>query len=211
MKLLAPSLIIIGLLLIIAGDARAQNSQPVDTLPGSSADVSLRDYETARIDNLQRIMDERDKQYAQRFEAQQKAVADALQAAKEAVANALLAVKETTGNTLAAADKAVAKAELANEKRFESQNEFRQTLTDQATQFMTKAEADARQQATITQQKALEDDVARITARIDEERSRSEGASNLWLIIVGIIGVIVLVGGFAITLSALRQRPIAAK
>jgi hypothetical protein len=42
---------------------------------------------------------------------------------------------------LAAADKAVTKAEIATEKRFEGVNEFRQTLADQAARLMPREEA----------------------------------------------------------------------
>lgn len=41
---------------------------------------------------------------------------------------------------LAAAEKAVTKAEVSTEKRFDSVNEFRQTLSDQAASFMTRIE-----------------------------------------------------------------------
>jgi len=64
-----------------------------------------------------------------RFDAQDKAVTAALAAQEKAVAAAL-----------AAADRAVAKAETAAERRFESQNEFRGTLTDQARTFMPRME-----------------------------------------------------------------------
>src|SRR6186713_1573425 len=66
-----------------------------------------------------------------RFDAQDKAVLSALSAQGKAVDAAL-----------AAADRAVAKAEAAAEKRFESQNEFRGTLTDQARTFMPRTEAE---------------------------------------------------------------------
>lgn len=155
-------------------------AQTVDQIPATDQDVSLRDYTSSRIDQLQKVMDERDRQYAQRFDAQQQALTAALQAAKEAVANALSAAKE-----------AVNKAEEASNKRFDSVNEFRQQLADQASSFMGKAEADARL-------KALEDDIARLTARLDEARSRSEGASNLWAIIAGGVVLLVALGGLAI-------------
>ena len=66
------------------------------------------------------LIDERNTQYAQRFEAQEKAVDYAL----------------------GAADRAVNKAELATEKRFEGVNEFRQQLADQARTFMPRAETE---------------------------------------------------------------------
>lgn len=207
MKLFASALIFLALTF-----GAAAQSQPVDTLPrpAEGGTVSLRDYVSARFDQLKQFVDERDRlrdiQQGQRFEAQQKALADALQATQKSAADALQAIKETTSNTLASAKEAVAKAENANERRFESQNEFRQTLIDQAATFTTKAEAEARQEAVNARQLSTEEDVARLTARIDEERSRSEGASNLWLLIVGIISVFVLLLGFGVTLFTLKQR-----
>jgi hypothetical protein len=46
-------------------------------------------------------------------------------------------------SALASADRAVSKAEAAAEKRFESVNEFRGALSDQAKSMMTRAEVDA--------------------------------------------------------------------
>jgi hypothetical protein len=44
---------------------------------------------------------------------------------------------------LASADRAISKAEMATERRFEAVNEFRATLTDQAAQFVTRREFEA--------------------------------------------------------------------
>lgn len=178
---------------------------PSDTLGGFAnpvasvqSGVSLRDYLSSRIDQLRmdmldrielverqqrQLLDERDRQYAQRFEAQQKALSDALQATKESAANALQAIKETTSNTLAAAKEAVLKAEDANNKRFDSVNEFRQTLSEQATNFVSKDTFNAR----IT---ALEEKVTNLTGR-------GQGADALWGYIVGVIGLFIVLAAFA--------------
>ena len=76
---------------------------------------------------------ERDIRYQQRFVAQQ----DALHAA-------LLASEKAVGAALIASDRAASKTETALEKRFDSVNEFRKTLTDQNATFLTRAEGDAR-------------------------------------------------------------------
>ena len=75
-----------------------------------TADMTVRE--------LYGIMVEREKANAQRFDAQEKAVAAALAAAKEAVL----------------------KAEVSNDKRFESVNEFRNTLKDQQGTYVTRTE-----------------------------------------------------------------------
>lgn len=99
------------------------------------------------------------------FEAADKAVDKALEAAEKAVdqrantldrefhehleqvrhENALAQVNsdKAVQAALASAEKAVNKAEAAAEKRFEMMNEFRGQLSDQATTFVTRVEADA--------------------------------------------------------------------
>ena len=68
--------------------------------------------------HLDAILHDRDERYAERFSSQEKSVDTAL----------------------AAAEKAVTKAETATEKRFDGVNEFRQTLSDQAREFMPRKE-----------------------------------------------------------------------
>src|ERR1035437_7368139 len=80
--------------------------------------------------HFQVLGNERNLRYQQRFDAQEKALHVALEAAKEAVSAALLA-----------ADRAISKSESASERRFESVNEFRAQLADQAATFMPRAEA----------------------------------------------------------------------
>ncbi len=92
---------------------------------------------TSQVTELDKRFDSRlqdyDLRYQQRFDAQQKALGDALTAAEKAVNTAL-----------ASADRAVVKAEGAAEKRFESVNEFRSTLADQAANLLPRAEGEAR-------------------------------------------------------------------
>lgn len=84
-------------------------------------------YLHEQVSSLEAKIDANDKRYEQRFADSEKAVNAALSAADKAVASALQAAKE-----------AVIKAELANEKHFDSVNEFRKTLGDQANGFVTK-------------------------------------------------------------------------
>jgi hypothetical protein len=49
-------------------------------------------------------------------------------------------VKDNIAVALAASEKAIGKAELASERRFEGVNEFRATLSDQAATFLPRAE-----------------------------------------------------------------------
>ena len=144
--------------------------------------------ETVTVRELAAIIAERDRQYAQRFEAQQQAVNSALAAqdkataaafaaAEKAVAAALAAQEKATAAAFSAANTAVSKAELANEKRLDSVNEFRAQLKDQAATLSTRAEV-------AVQLKAVNDKVDDIAKQATEIRARSEGAANLWTLIV---------------------------
>jgi len=75
-------------------------------------DITLKEH-------LLAIVDANDRRYSNRFNAQEKAVTAALNAA----------------------DRAVVKAELATEKRFDGVNEFRAALSDQTASFIPRAEA----------------------------------------------------------------------
>lgn len=95
-----------------------------------------------------------------RFDAQQKAVEAAL----------------------ASADRAVIKAEAASDKRFDSVNEFRQTLSDETKSFITRVEYD-------NAHKGLEDKVQELSARVSTAESRSVGLTTAWGYLFGIMGM----------------------
>lgn len=99
--------------------------------------------------HLSGMADERDHRYEQRFLASEKAVQAALTSAKEAVL----------------------KAESATEKRFESVNEFRAQLSDQAHSFMPRAEYDARHESLVAATELL-------ASRLDRIEGHSEGLSS---------------------------------
>lgn len=114
----------------------------------------------------------------QRFTDNDKAIQAALVSQEKAVAAALAAAKE-----------AVSKAEAASEKRFESVNEFRQTLSDQTASFLPRPEYDANHKALEdkidTKCKALEDKIQALTDRLNISTGKSSGISAAW----GSIGV----------------------
>lgn len=118
------------------------------------------------------MRDELDRRYLQRFLAQEQAVAAALTSAKEAVI----------------------KAETASEKRFESVNEFRATLADQATSLISRSEVE-------TQFKAIDDKVDIIMGRMDRLEGRAGGSTAAWayaFAAAGLIGTLVgIIGGVA--------------
>lgn len=152
------------LVAMIASPADAQG----DLLPGG---MSVRE--------LYSIINERDRQYTQRFDAQEKAVAAALAAAKEAVV----------------------KAEGATEKRFDSVNEFRNTLKDQQQTLLPRNEAELRFKTVIERLAALE--------TINTQAiGRTEGASWLWSIMLALAGAFggLVIGGAAVAGLIMRAK-----
>lgn len=116
-------------------------------------DVSLKEY-------LETLIANNDKRYEQRFNDTKIAVDAALIAADKAVAAALAGQKE-----------AVTKAEVAAEKRFESVNEFRNTLSDQQRLLLPRLEAETKFDFLT---KVIDGNTKEI-ANLRESRSQTEG------------------------------------
>lgn len=153
-----------------------------------------------QILNLKSMVDERDRRYSERFDASQ----TALQAA-------LTAQEKSVDAALAAADRAVAKAETASEKRFESVNEFRQTLTDQAASFATRNEVDTKIESIVS--KILDNadqaqkDIGMLASRIDRTEGSKFGVQESRLGLnanVAMIGTLVAIIVAIITVIATR-------
>lgn len=111
----------------LRGGGASQSTIPA---AGSSTgtDVSLRDYVDAMMATLE-------KQVWQRFDLNDVALNAALTTAEKAVEKALTSAEKAVEKALSAAKEAVDKAEFAAGKRFESTNEFRGQLNDQALTF----------------------------------------------------------------------------
>jgi len=90
---------------------------------------------------------------------------------------------------LIAAEKAVAKAETANEKRFESVNEFRKTLSDQTASFPSRVEL-----------QALADRVADLATRLDKAEGRGRGVSASVAMMMGLGGLVITIVGVVVAI-----------
>jgi hypothetical protein len=123
--------------------------------------ISLRQHVEALLEAM-------DLRYQQRFDAQ-----------KEAINAALLA-----------AEKAVTKAEMATDKRFDSVNEFRQTLSDQSKTFFSRVEATA-----------LSDRLAAFSDRLNKSEGRGAGLSAGWGYLIGAGGLVSAVIIMVVTLA----------
>lgn len=148
---------------------RTPDTSPSTKYGSSDDQISLREHMQRQIedqrryterlheeqnDYFQRVIVETRAQLDERYATQTKALDAALVAAEKAVQAALDAAKEAVG-----------KAELASDKRFESVNEFRAQLADQARTFMGRDESISRHERTtemITAQSARYETEARL-------------------------------------------------
>lgn len=95
---------------------------------------------------------------------------------------------------LTAAEKAVIKAEVSTEKRFEAVNEFRGQLADQARTLMPRAEAEAR----IDSIQKLVDD---LSSKSDVSEGRVRGNAATYGLLIAVITVIIAVVTVIVLLS----------
>lgn len=91
---------------------------------------------------------------------------------------------EMTKNAVVVQKEALSKAETANEKRFESVNEFRATLSDQTASFIPRAEFLAMHNA--------------VEEKVNNLKDKSNIASGYILGAAAVIGIIVTIGNIAV-------------
>lgn len=133
--------------------------------------------ETA-MDHVLTVLRAYDARYEQRFAGQEKAIELGLSEQKSSVAAALIS-----------AERAVQKAEMAAEKRFESVNEFRSTLADQQRNLMPRSEV-----AVIAS--GLTERVAALKEIVDRLQAERKGIVGGWGYAVGVAGLVALVTAF---------------
>ena len=126
----------------------------------------------ALIESVAQRFSDSDQRYRERYEGQQIALREALAATDKAVQAALIAQ-----------EKAVTKAEIASEKRFDAVNEFRAQLSDQATTFMPRAEAESRLSA-------LAEKIDDLKESRDTSAGKGMGANALWIYIIGAVSLV---------------------
>lgn len=97
------------------------------------------------------LLEERDRRYSQRFDAQQEALRTALD---------------------------------ATERRFQGVNEFRATLSDQASTFATRDQVDALRQV-----------VGALNNRIERAEGGRAGLSTGWAVLIGVVTVSAVIIG----------------
>ena len=123
----------------------------------------------ARINALEKMLDEREDRTKERFISMEKSVITAL----------------------LTSDKAVSKAESATERRFEGVNEFRKTLADQAAMLMPRSEYNVQHTALMERTAGLERRVGTIE---DRGLGKNEGLGFIGQIILGVIALLSAMG-----------------
>lgn len=87
-------------------------------------------------------------------------------ALKEYIEKLIAAQADLTNERFQAAQKAIEKSEAAYQARFESVNEFRQTLTDQTASFVTREAVDLKIEPIYRRLEKLENDFSRLEGRM---------------------------------------------
>ena len=128
------------------------------------------------LKSIKTLMDERESRNVERF-ASMKLAIDA---------------------ALAASQRAIEKAETATEKRFDSVNEFRKTLSDQTATFISRNEYGIQQQSMVDKinsfEKLLGVQQLQLTSFQTRETTKAQSVTFILTIIGGIIAAITALG-----------------
>lgn len=135
----------------------------------------LRELLLTKLESLAILVNERDRLYLERDDARRRAVEVAFAAQKESINAAL-----------AAADRAVLKAELATEKRFESVNEFRATLDQQQRTLIPRTEVNVLMGG-------VTEKIDGLIKQVDTLQAERLGIRGGWGYAIGVVGLIVLI------------------
>lgn len=130
------------------------------------------------------------------FQAREKEVAVALSSIREAMAIGFETRERAVSAAFASTTLSVLKAEAATERRFDSVNEFRGTLTDQTRNFVPRLELDQRFMA-------IEKSIGTIGVTTSTSEGRSAGLSQGWGYLLGAAGMIIAV--LTVVVSFLRR------
>jgi hypothetical protein len=159
--------------------------------------------------HLMGVMNERDRAYQHRYEAQEKAVAAALLAQERLSQTSFASQEKAVAAALTAAQSAVNKAEVAAEKRFDSVNEFRAQLADQAATFLPRAEFD-RAIGSLSEKldasvKGLAEKIEDLRESRDTNQGHSGGLNQGWVYLVGFFSLVSLLVNVFFVLSGSKK------
>jgi hypothetical protein len=148
----------------------------------ATGDLSHDDLSISFLDYVAKLVQEMELHHRQQCEQRTEALDRLIDAKFVTLQTVIDAHARNAVLALAAADKAVSKAELATEKRFESVNEFRATLSDQTRTFVSRIEFDAVREATATR-------IVDLSSRLDKTDGKSVGLNTGWVYLLGVVAV----------------------
>jgi multidrug resistance efflux pump len=117
-----------------------------------------------------------------------------LEARFDAIMLQIASQKESVTIAMTAADRAVTKAEMSVEKRFENSNEWRNTVETLQRTYMPRTEFD---QANTT----VTDKINALTLRQNSKDDRVRGGADVWGYIVGAVGIISMIATIIYSLT----------
>jgi hypothetical protein len=130
------------------------------------------------LESITRLLDEMALRHQNHSEMRIQALESLIDAKLTTLRTIIDLQAEKSVNLLASSDKAILKAEAATEKRFESVNEFRQTLSDQTKTFISKVEFEALRDTTGTR-------IAGLSSRLDKIEGKAVGLNAGWIYLLG--------------------------
>lgn len=198
--------------------------------------VTLREYVSSQMESSGRLAEDRLQSLTQRFEQMGASLNEGRIAAVKEVhgrIDTLISTKyemnrqisEATGERLkevarrfeeaqnmvttamSASEKAVLKAETANEKRFESVDEFRSQLNDMIRNLLPRGEADARFSALSEKIDNVSTNILGLQRRVDTREGTGAGMQQGWLILIGGVGAIAAMVGILNFATRSAEKP----
>jgi len=158
--------------------------------------TSQESLQIERVAQLRRETDEVRDQAAKQFQA----LAD-LKANELLQVERMESLRREAEALRKAQDTAIQKSDIATEKRFESVNEFREQLRDQASGFMNRAEAETRDASTTEK---VDDLKSRIVAMESTQLGARQQGTDSRAVIASVIGVMLFVLTLGGVLAAVR-------
>jgi Holliday junction resolvasome RuvABC endonuclease subunit len=128
-----------------------------------------------------------------RFEARANAIERRITETNNSILGLIGANEKAVGVAMTAADRAVAKAETAAERRFESVNEFRKALGDQTATLVTRSENATELRSMNDKIDALNTALVEVSRRLNKQEGKGIGYQQSWGIFISLAGLAVLI------------------
>jgi hypothetical protein len=144
----------------------------------SRTEAGQSDTSASLLDGITKLFHDMEQHHQHQSEQRVRALETLLDAKLDTLRTVIGLQAEKSVMALATSDKAILKAEAATEKRFESVNEFRQTLSDQTKSFISKVEFEALRDTHGTR-------IADLSSRVDKIDGKAVGLNASWVYLLG--------------------------